>query len=62
MTAPLICLICLLLAALTSADAPKIAEYVAAIPFTMSGDVEAESYAAPMSDAGDLALESFCNN
>lgn len=51
----------MMIAALTGADAPKIAEYVAAFPFTVSGDVEAESYAAAMSNAGDLALESFCS-
>lgn len=51
-----------MIAALTG-DTPKIAEYMAAFPFTMSGDVEAESYAAAMLDATtDLALEIFCNS
>ena len=50
-----------MIAALTG-DTPKIAEYTAFL-FTMSGDVEAESYAAAMLDAtSDLALEIFCNS
>lgn len=50
----------MLIAAMTG-DAPKIAAYVTAFPFTMSGDVAAESYETALTDAAALALESFCD-
>ena len=47
------------IAALTG-GAPKISEYVAAFPQTVTADINAAKYTDAMADAASLVIDSFC--